>query len=111
MPDQIADELIEMVDCAEYVAVNDYEARLLAERTGVSIEAIAARVDALIVTRGGEGSLIGSGNGECVDTAHNHRVDYLDLTGVVGLLVGAVPQDVHSEFARGSINWPRGSSS
>src|SRR5881227_3728761 len=38
-------ELIEMVDCAEYVAVNDYEARLLAERTGVSIEAIAARVD------------------------------------------------------------------
>src|SRR5436305_14884309 len=51
-------ELIEMVDCAEYVAVNDYEARLLAERTGVSIEAIAARVDALIVTRGGEGSLI-----------------------------------------------------
>ena len=41
-------ELIEMVDCAEYVAVNDYEARLLAERTGLSIEAIAARVDALI---------------------------------------------------------------
>jgi adenosine kinase len=47
-------ELIEMVDCAKYVAVNDYEARLLAERTGLSIEAIAARVDALIVTRGGE---------------------------------------------------------
>jgi adenosine kinase len=51
-------ELIEMVDCAQYVAVNDYEARLLAERTGLSIEAIAARVDALIVTRGGEGSRI-----------------------------------------------------
>jgi adenosine kinase len=51
-------ELIEMVDCAEYVAVNDYEARLLAERTGLSIEAIAARVDALIVTRGGEGSRV-----------------------------------------------------
>jgi adenosine kinase len=51
-------ELIEMVDCAEYVAVNDYEARLLAELTGLSIEAIAARVDALIVTRGGEGSRI-----------------------------------------------------
>jgi adenosine kinase len=51
-------ELIEMVDCADYVAVNDYEARLLAERTGLSIEEIAARVDALIVTRGGEGSRI-----------------------------------------------------
>ena len=51
-------ELIEMVDCAKYVAVNDYEARLLAERTGLSIETIAARVDALIVTRGGDGSRI-----------------------------------------------------
>jgi adenosine kinase len=51
-------ELIEMVDCANYVAVNDYEARMLAERTGLSIEAIAARVDALIVTRGGDGSRI-----------------------------------------------------
>jgi adenosine kinase len=51
-------ELIEMIDCAEYVAVNDYEARLLAERTGLSIDAIAARVEALIVTRGGEGSCI-----------------------------------------------------
>ncbi len=51
-------ELIEMIDCVEYVAVNDYEARLLAERTGLSLEAIAARVDALIVTRGGKGSCI-----------------------------------------------------
>jgi len=51
-------ELIEMIDCADYVAVNDYEARLLAERTGLSVEEIAARVDALIVTRGGEGSRI-----------------------------------------------------
>jgi adenosine kinase len=51
-------ELIEMVDCAKYVAVNDYEARLLAERTGLPIEEIAARVDALIVTRGGDGSRI-----------------------------------------------------
>jgi adenosine kinase len=48
-------ELIEMVDCAKYVAVNDYEARLLAERTGLSLEEIAARGDALIVTRGGAG--------------------------------------------------------
>jgi adenosine kinase len=51
-------ELIEMVDCAKYVAVNDYEARLLAERTGLSIEAIAARVGARVVTRGGDGSRI-----------------------------------------------------
>ena len=29
-------ELVEMIDCADYVAVNDYEARMLAERTGLS---------------------------------------------------------------------------
>jgi adenosine kinase len=51
-------ELVEMIDCADYVAVNDYEGRLLAERTGLTIEAVAKRVKALIVTRGGEGSLI-----------------------------------------------------
>src|SRR5260370_44122 len=34
-------ELVEMIDCADYVAVNDYEGRLLAERTGLTIEVIA----------------------------------------------------------------------
>jgi adenosine kinase len=51
-------ELIEMIDCADYLAVNDYEGRLLAERTGLSLEAMAARVQALFVTLGGEGSRI-----------------------------------------------------
>src|SRR5438477_9103153 len=45
-------ELIEMIDCADYVAVNDYEARMLAERTGLSEKEIAARVEAMIVTLG-----------------------------------------------------------
>jgi adenosine kinase len=53
-------ELVEMIDCADYVAVNDYEGRMLAERTGLSLEAIAGRVEALIVTLGGEGSRIHS---------------------------------------------------
>lgn len=51
-------ELIEMIDCADYVAVNDYEARMLAERTGLSEEEIATRVDAMIVTLGADGSRI-----------------------------------------------------
>ena len=56
------EELVEMVDAATYLAVNDYEARLLAERTGMSLNDIAKRVEALIVTRGAEGSeiLLGS---------------------------------------------------
>jgi adenosine kinase len=53
-------ELIEMIDCADYVAVNDYEARMLAERTGLSEEEIAGRVDAMIVTLGADGSRIHS---------------------------------------------------
>jgi adenosine kinase len=50
--------LIEMIDCADYVAVNDYEARMLAERTGLSEEEIAERVEAMIVTLGADGSRI-----------------------------------------------------
>jgi len=51
-------ELIEMIDAASYLAVNDYEARLLAERTGLTLAAIARRVDALIETLGADGSRI-----------------------------------------------------
>jgi adenosine kinase len=51
-------ELIEMIDSADCVAANDYEARMLTERTGLSLEAIAARVQALVITLGGEGSRI-----------------------------------------------------
>jgi len=51
-------ELGEIIDLASYLTVNDYEARLLAERTGWSIADIAERVDALVVTMGGEGSII-----------------------------------------------------
>jgi len=52
------DELVDMIDAAAVVAVNDYEARLLAERTGLAVEDIARRVEALVVTLGAEGSRI-----------------------------------------------------
>jgi adenosine kinase len=51
-------ELLEMVDAATYVAVNDYEAELLCERTGLALAAIARRVEALVVTKGADGSAI-----------------------------------------------------
>jgi adenosine kinase len=54
-------ELLEMIDAATYLAVNDYEGRLLAERTGVLLERLAARVDALIETLGADGSRIHAG--------------------------------------------------
>ncbi len=54
-------ELLGFIDQAAYVTVNDYEGQLLRERTGQSLEALAKRVRALIVTRGGEGSIIHTG--------------------------------------------------
>ncbi|MET0217871.1 MAG: carbohydrate kinase family protein [Burkholderiales bacterium] len=58
MPMFSGEELLHFVDLADYVALNDYEAQLLQERTGESLEALARRVRAVIVTRGAAGSLI-----------------------------------------------------
>ncbi len=55
------DDLLRFLEQATYAAFNDYEAQLTAERTGLSLEEMAERVDALIVTRGGEGSTILTG--------------------------------------------------
>ncbi len=52
------DELLQFIDQATWVAVNDYEAQLLHERTGKSLMELSAMVDALIVTKGAEGSHI-----------------------------------------------------
>jgi adenosine kinase len=51
-------ELRTFIERASWVAVNDYEASMLAERSGWSLEKIATQVRALIVTRGAEGSWI-----------------------------------------------------
>jgi adenosine kinase len=86
------DELIEMIDCAKYLAVNDYEGRMLAERTGLSLSDIARRVDALIVTLGGEGSRIYT-DGFVLDIPTVQPTALLDPTGCgdayrAGLLYG-----------------------
>lgn len=48
-------ELLAFIGQATWVAVNDYEARMLCERTGLSLKAIASQVKGLIVTLGAEG--------------------------------------------------------
>jgi adenosine kinase len=55
------DELSAIVEQADYLTLNDYEAKLLSERTGWSLSDMAERVEALIVTMGGEGSIIHAG--------------------------------------------------
>jgi len=51
-------ELLAFVERASYVAVNDYEGRMLEERTGRKLEELAPRLKALVLTRGAEGSVI-----------------------------------------------------
>lgn len=51
-------ELIHFIELATYVAVNDYEAELLTQRTGLTLDQIAQRVSALVVTRGELGAHI-----------------------------------------------------
>jgi adenosine kinase len=52
------EDLRRFIGQASWVAVNDYEGRLLSERTGWSAQEIASRVRAFVVTRGAQGSLI-----------------------------------------------------
>jgi len=59
-------DLVRFIEQARWVTVNDYEAELLQERTGLSPREIAERVEALIVTRGAQGSHV---------YVRNHRID------------------------------------
>lgn len=86
------DDLRKFIDEATWVAFNDYEGNLVCDRTGLSLEEIASKVDALIVTLGGQGSRIHAG-GE-VHEIPTARVAHLaDPTGCgdayrAGLLFG-----------------------
>ncbi|MCX7166506.1 MAG: carbohydrate kinase family protein [Rhodocyclales bacterium] len=55
------EELMNFLKLADYCTVNDYEARLLTERTGRTLEQLAGEVEALIVTLAGSGSHIYTG--------------------------------------------------
>lgn len=85
-------ELLEMVELADYVTLNDYEAELLLARTELSVEALAARVKCLVVTRGEKGSSLYAG-GRVIDIPVVPAAQVLDPTGCgdafrAGLLYG-----------------------
>jgi adenosine kinase len=73
-------ELIDFIELATYVAVNDYEAELLTERTGLSLPEISERVSALVVTRGEQGAEIFTADGRFdIPVVRVHQV--IDPTG------------------------------
>jgi adenosine kinase len=92
MPMFSGEELLHFIGLADYVAVNDYEARLLQEKTGTSIEELARMVRAFVVTQGGNGSFIhADGRLHRIPSARAQAV--LDPTGCgdayrAGLLYG-----------------------
>ena len=51
-------DLLEFLKLADYCTVNDYEAKMLSDRTGKPLDELAKSVKALIVTLGGDGSEI-----------------------------------------------------
>jgi adenosine kinase len=51
-------DLKQFVEQCTWVTVNDYEWQLLKDRTGWDVDDVTARAQALIVTKGGEGSSI-----------------------------------------------------
>ena len=52
------DELLYFIEMATYLAVNDYESQVIQDKTELNLDQLAAKVKALIVTLGGQGSHI-----------------------------------------------------
>jgi len=74
------DDLLTFLEQATYAIFNDYESALVLEKTGLSLEQLATKVDALIVTRGGKGSEIHVG-GEIIPIATAPIGTPVDPTG------------------------------
>src|SRR5581483_977649 len=55
------EELAQFVDMAEFVATNDYEAKMLQERIGKTVEELSRTVKAFVITQGGRGSTVYTG--------------------------------------------------
>ena len=73
-------ELLAMIEQARFVALNDYEGRMLSERTGLPLTEIAQRVEALVITLGADGSVIHAGGDTYVIPAARPSA-VLDPTG------------------------------
>ena len=92
MPMFNGEDLKRFIEQANWVTVNDYESELLQERTGWTLDEISRHVEALIVTRGSEGSWIFTRDGR-LEIPATKPTAVLDPTGCgdayrAGLLYG-----------------------
>jgi len=85
-------ELLRLIGFADYLTVNDYEAQMLQEKTGLTLESLGKLVKALVVTLGPEGSVIYV-DGRQIEIPSAPADDVVDPTGCgdafrAGLLYG-----------------------
>lgn len=71
-----------LIDGADYLLTNEYEAALTSQKTGWSPEEIAERVTTRVVTRGKDGAVIESRGAEPIEVPAAREVRRLDPTGV-----------------------------
>ena len=83
------DELKHFIDLATWVTVNDYEAKLLCDRTGLSCAELSFKVEGLIVTLGAEGCEIWI-NGQKTLVAPVKATEVVDPTGCGDAFRGAL---------------------
>ncbi|MDB5813329.1 MAG: carbohydrate kinase family protein [Rhodocyclales bacterium] len=74
------EDLLSCIEQATYCTVNDYEAKLICDKTGLSIEALAERVDGLIVTLGAQGSRLYE-HGKIIEVGTARETALTDPTG------------------------------
>ena len=94
LPMYNGEELLDFIDKADYIAVNDYEGQMLQDRTGCSLESLANQAKALIITLGAQGSIIYA-DGKKIEIPCVKPKDIVDPTGCgdayrAGLLYGIV---------------------
>jgi adenosine kinase len=74
------DELFRFVDQATWVTVNDYEGKMLCDRTGLDLAGLSRKVQGLVVTLGGKGCEVWE-QGECTMVAPVAPAAVVDPTG------------------------------
>jgi adenosine kinase len=76
MPLYDGKDILEMLALAQAMTVNDYEASIVEQRTGKSIEQLAQGLKAVVVTRGANGATL-------YTEGHQHHIDPVIPAGVV----------------------------
>ena len=94
LPMYNGEELLDFINMADYIAVNDYEGQMLQDRTGCNLESLASKAKALIITLGAQGSIIYA-DGKTFQIPCVTPTEIIDPTGCgdayrAGLLYGIV---------------------